>query len=440
MVNNQKSLGFFNRLFLVPKPNNNWRPILDLSNLNQFLKVQKFKMETPETIRTSLNQLQGRLLPHSNTGTVQEISEISRQTYQFKALPFDLSTAPMEFTVTAKEVKLMAIHKGIRIHQYLDDWLVRARSHQTCLQHTQELVAMCQQLGWLVNLEKSELEPKEVFDFVGYQFDLRACRVRPTTDRWQNLQEKIQILLALPACPFRQFMSLRSVNSHKKASSPWPTTYETHTVTSQKQLEGTHIIRKSDSNFQVTAPPPTMVTGGKQCASRSTITPNKTCSADLYRHIKRRVGHSLKRAHCKRKLVPPGKQAAYKLSGTKNSLSSLKRVSTPLLTQNSSGRNRQHHSGVIHKQRRHEVGPSVCPLLENLNLVYQEASDPQDLTHSRLAECGSGQAIQARPDHPNRVVTPSRGISNDMQQVAPSSDSQVQQQVASLSPVPDPLD
>ena len=55
-VSNQTSLGFYNRLFLVPKPNNKWRPILDLSHLNQFLKVEKFKMETPETIRTSLLQ------------------------------------------------------------------------------------------------------------------------------------------------------------------------------------------------------------------------------------------------------------------------------------------------------------------------------------------------------------------------------------------------
>ena len=77
----------------------------------------------------------------------------------------------------------MAIHKGIRIHQYLDDWLVRARSHQVCLQHTQDLV----ELGWLV---KSELEPKQFFSFVGYQFDLKSGQVRPTTDRWQNLQIK----------------------------------------------------------------------------------------------------------------------------------------------------------------------------------------------------------------------------------------------------------
>ena len=218
LVHNQTSLGFFNRLFLVPKPNNKWRPILDLSKLNLFLKVEKFKMETPETIRTSLQQ--GEWVTSVDFKDayfhipIQEQSRkylrfhVQGRTYQFKALPFGLSTAPMEFTVLAKEVKLMAIHKGIRIHQYLDDWLVRARSHQTCLHHTQILVEMCQDLGWLVNLEKSELEPQQVFNFVGYQFDLKSGRVRPTPDRWQSLQGKIQTLLLLPACPVRQFMSL----------------------------------------------------------------------------------------------------------------------------------------------------------------------------------------------------------------------------------------
>ena len=218
LVKHKTSLSFFNRLFLVPKPDNKWRPILDLSNLNQFLKAEKFKMETPETIRTSLQQ--GEWVTSIDFRDayfhipIQEQSRkylrfhVQGQTYQFKALPFGLSTAPLEFTVVAKEVKLMAIRMGIRIHQYLDDWLVRATSHQVCYQHTQDLVALCQSLGWLVNLDKSELEPKQVFDFVGYQFDLRTGRVRPTPDRWQNLQEKISEILSLPACPVRQFMSL----------------------------------------------------------------------------------------------------------------------------------------------------------------------------------------------------------------------------------------
>ena len=210
----QMSLGFYK----VPKPNNKWRPILDLSKLNLFLKVEKFKMETPETIRTSLQQ--GEWVTSIDFKDayfhipIQEQSRkylrfhVQGQTYQFKALPFGLSTAPLEFTVVAKEVKLMAIHKGIRIHQYLDDWLVRARFYQACLQHTQILIKICQKLGWQVNLDKSELEPKQIFDFVGYQFDLKTGRVRLTLDRWQSLQGKILEILLLPACPVWQFMSL----------------------------------------------------------------------------------------------------------------------------------------------------------------------------------------------------------------------------------------
>ena len=48
LVHKKVSLGFFNRLFVVPKLDNKWRPILDLSNLNPFLKTEKFKMETPK--------------------------------------------------------------------------------------------------------------------------------------------------------------------------------------------------------------------------------------------------------------------------------------------------------------------------------------------------------------------------------------------------------
>ena len=127
---------------------------------------------------------------------------VQGQAYQFKALPFGLSTAPLEFTVVAKEVKLMAKHKGIRINQYLDYWMVRARSHQVCLQHTQNLVKICQELVWMVNLEKSELEHKQIFNFVGYQFDLKVGRTRPTPDHWQNLQDKRREILSLGAYAF----------------------------------------------------------------------------------------------------------------------------------------------------------------------------------------------------------------------------------------------
>ena len=53
-VENVKSLGFYSRLFLVPKPHQRWRLVIDLSRLNTSLLVERFKLETPESIRTSL--------------------------------------------------------------------------------------------------------------------------------------------------------------------------------------------------------------------------------------------------------------------------------------------------------------------------------------------------------------------------------------------------
>ena len=270
----------------------------------------------------------------------------------------------------------MAIHKGIRIYQYLEDWLVRARSHQACLQHTQNLVEICQKLGWLVNADKSELDPKQIFDFVGYQFDLKAGRVDLLQTGGRAFRTKYW-----KYCYYRPVhVSDRFTNSHRKASSPRPATHETHTVASQKPLENTRITRKGDPNPQFPAPSFTMVATGRQHSHRPTITPNKTCSANLYRRIKRRVGRSLKRAHCQRDLVTARKQAAYKLFGTKGSVSSLKRVPKPLCRQNSSCGNRQHYSSVIHKQRRrHKVGHTLCPTMENLDLVYQTSSNSKKL-------------------------------------------------------------
>ena len=151
LVNNQRSLGFFNRLFLVPKPNNKWRPILDLSNLNQFLKAQNGDTGNHQNLPPArgvgyLNRLQGRLLPHANTGTIQEISEISRPgsdiLVQGTAIRFVYSTHGVHCSSKGGETD--GHTQGIRIHQYLDDWLARARSHQACLQHTQDLVKLCQ--------------------------------------------------------------------------------------------------------------------------------------------------------------------------------------------------------------------------------------------------------------------------------------------------------
>ena len=228
-----------------------------------------------------------------------------------------------------------------------------------------------------------------------------------------------------------------SPHSNRKTSSLRATTHEAHTVALEKQLEGPRVSGKGDPGSQVPPPPSKVVAGGRQCTTRSTFTPSKTCSANLYRRIKRRVGRSLRRAHCKRNLVPSREQTTHKPVRAKSSIPSSKRLSNPRLQQDSVDSYRQHNSGCLHQQRGgDEVGLAVCPTVENTVLVHQATSNPQGTSHPRPVERDSRQVIQAWPNHSNRVVASSRSVQSYMQPVAPTPSGpvchQIQQQTSSV--------
>ena len=88
---------------------------------------------------------------------------------------------------------------------------------------------------------------------------------------------------------------------------------------------------------------------------RSIITPSKTCSTNLYRRIKRRMGHSLNE-HMARGNWSLPESKPRKLPRVKGSLSGLKRISAPLYQQHSPHSYRQHYSGCLHKQGRGNEG------------------------------------------------------------------------------------
>ena len=46
--------------------------------------------------------------------------------------------------------------------------------------NTQAVVDLTQSLGWIINQEKSELKPTQVFSFVGYEYHLDSALVKPT--------------------------------------------------------------------------------------------------------------------------------------------------------------------------------------------------------------------------------------------------------------------
>ena len=206
-------------LFLVAKPHQRWMPVIDLSRLNTFLHVEKFKMETPESIRNSLipgewvssidlsDACLHHIPIHPNSRKYLRFCYRS-QMFQFTSLPFGLATVPQVFTMILKEVKLMGVSRGLRLHQCLDDWLIRSQSLEEAKVNTRAVVDLTQSVGWIINQEKSELKPTQVFLFVGYEYHLDSALVKPTQEIWLKLQDLILRLKSRHVLTARCLMSL----------------------------------------------------------------------------------------------------------------------------------------------------------------------------------------------------------------------------------------
>ena len=184
--------GFYSRLFLVEKATGGWRPVIDLSHLNDFVQLTPFKMETVASVLLSVREgdflasldlkdayfqipIHGssrKLLRFMSEGTV----------YQFKALCFGLSTAPQVFTRVFAAVSAWAHARGIRLLRYLDDWLVLSSSEKA-KESIRELLSLCHTLGIVINEKKSDLVPSQSAKYLGMTIDTGAGKVFPSLAR-----------------------------------------------------------------------------------------------------------------------------------------------------------------------------------------------------------------------------------------------------------------
>ncbi|KAL0152253.1 hypothetical protein M9458_051976 [Cirrhinus mrigala] len=79
--------------------------------------------------------------------------------YQHKVLPFGLSLSPRIFTKVAEAALGPLREVGIRILNYLDDWLILAHSWDLVCAHRDVVRNHLAQLGLRINWEKSKLSP-----------------------------------------------------------------------------------------------------------------------------------------------------------------------------------------------------------------------------------------------------------------------------------------
>ena len=141
------------------------------------------------------NRFQGCLLPYTNTGTVQEIHEISQpgQVISFQGTAIRTVHSSHGVHCDSQGGKINGHTQGYKnppVPRRLVGESQVPPSSSPAYTGTSKALPEFRLAG---DLEKSE--PKQVFALVGYQFDLRSSRVRPTPDWWQTLQQKAQELL-----------------------------------------------------------------------------------------------------------------------------------------------------------------------------------------------------------------------------------------------------
>ena len=124
------SKGVLNTFFVVPKPGESeWRPILDLSVLNKNIVQTRFKMLTCNQVLNSLREgdwmmkldLKDAYLQipiHPSSKPFLQFSFEGKR-FQFRVLPFGLTTAPMVFTRVMATVASLLYQLGVRILLYL---------------------------------------------------------------------------------------------------------------------------------------------------------------------------------------------------------------------------------------------------------------------------------------------------------------------------------
>ena len=207
-VTNVRSLGFYSRLFLVPKKTGDLRPVIDLSTLNRHMVVPHFKMETQGSVRSAIRSQEWAVSidirdAYLHVPMHQAVRKylrfvVNKKVYQFTCLPFGLATSPREFTKLLRPVVSLLRQQGVKLHVYLDDWLIRADTPEEAQLHSQTIIKVLQFLGWIINFEKSDLTPSQDFQFIGMQFNTRRFTVAPLPKMRIKVQSVLQHWMANP--------------------------------------------------------------------------------------------------------------------------------------------------------------------------------------------------------------------------------------------------
>jgi ribonuclease HI len=198
----QTYIKWYNSTFLVPKKDGGWRKVLNCKYINRFMKVDHFKMEDTRTVRELL-------LPNDYAVSIDLKSAYSHvsvhpslrpylgfvfqgKSFCYTGMPFGLSNAPRVFTKIMRLV-MCEIRKRweVRCVAYLDDLLLLHQDKQELQRIIREILPWFDSLGLTINENKSELEPRQTFGYLGWEWSSQEMTVKLSKEKQQIVREMV---------------------------------------------------------------------------------------------------------------------------------------------------------------------------------------------------------------------------------------------------------
>ena len=184
-------------IFPRKKKSGKIRIIGNFKEINQNIVYRKFKQTTVQDVLNNIRP--GAYLCSIDLSDAYYSINVKRRhrkflkfewdqkLYQFCGLPQGIGCSPRIFTKLMR-VPLSFLRKmGINVLAYLDDFIIIADSYESCLRDTQKCIAVLQNLGYIVNFEKSSLTPAQSIEHLGLVIDSVNMTVRITDTKCQNM-------------------------------------------------------------------------------------------------------------------------------------------------------------------------------------------------------------------------------------------------------------
>ena len=171
---------YLSTIFTVPKPSGKRRLILNLKNMNTFIRTPVFKMSNHVTLK--------KLLPKGAWMCALDIKDAylhvpihprmqkylafswGGKLFFFQALPFGLTSAPYVFSRLMKYPLTILRKKGVNTLAYLDDWIIWDTSRTVLKEKIQMALDTLTSLGFIIHEEKCTLEPTQDLVWLGVRW------------------------------------------------------------------------------------------------------------------------------------------------------------------------------------------------------------------------------------------------------------------------------